>query len=93
MYYTNDGKNTSTFLPEFPASCLYVTAVGGTYHECPDFSRPAYQALAVDSYLAQNPSYLRLYDGLFNPYGRAFPDVVAQSNNFTLYRLRGLSAW
>ncbi|RFU35037.1 hypothetical protein B7463_g1305, partial [Scytalidium lignicola] len=26
---TNDGKNTSTFLPAFPASCPYVTAVGG----------------------------------------------------------------
>lgn len=28
--FSNDGKNTSTFLPEFPASCPYVTAIGGT---------------------------------------------------------------
>lgn len=27
---TNDGKNSSTFLPEFPASCPYVTTVGAT---------------------------------------------------------------
>lgn len=28
--YTNDGRNASTFLPEFPSTCPYVTAVGGT---------------------------------------------------------------
>lgn len=27
---SNDGKNTRKFLPMFPASCPYVTAVGGT---------------------------------------------------------------
>lgn len=27
---SNDGKNTTTFLPAFPASCPYITAVGGT---------------------------------------------------------------
>jgi hypothetical protein len=27
---TNDGKNSLTFLPEFPASCPYVTTVGAT---------------------------------------------------------------
>lgn len=27
---SNDGKNTTTFLPSFPASCPYITAVGGT---------------------------------------------------------------
>lgn len=27
---SNDGKNTSMFLPAFPASCPYITAVGGT---------------------------------------------------------------
>lgn len=29
--FTNDGRNASTFLPEFPSTCPYVTAVGGTY--------------------------------------------------------------
>ena len=27
---SNDGKNTAAFLPDFPASCPWVTAVGGT---------------------------------------------------------------
>ncbi|TVY58586.1 Tripeptidyl-peptidase SED2 [Lachnellula cervina] len=27
---TNDGKNTTTFIPSFPPSCPYVTAVGAT---------------------------------------------------------------
>jgi tripeptidyl-peptidase I len=27
---TNDGKNTTTFLPQFPSSCPYVTSVGAT---------------------------------------------------------------
>ncbi|KZT50360.1 subtilisin-like protein [Calocera cornea HHB12733] len=94
---TNDGKNTSSFLAGFPASCPYVTAVGGTYHESPEravpfsgggfskyFPRPLYQAAAVGGYLAANPAYLSLYEGLFNPFGRAYPDVSAQSNNFTV---------
>ena len=34
--YSNDGKNTSTFLPSFPASCPYVTTVGGTYKTNPE---------------------------------------------------------
>lgn len=28
--YSNDGKNTSMFTPVFPASCPYITTVGGT---------------------------------------------------------------
>ena len=28
--FSNDGKNTSMFLPAFPASCPYITTVGGT---------------------------------------------------------------
>jgi tripeptidyl-peptidase-1 len=38
---TNDGKNSSTFLPEFPASCPYVTAVGATMQFEPEL--PAYR--------------------------------------------------
>lgn len=38
---TNDGRNATTFLPQFPASCPYVTAVGGTKNFSPEgeFSR------------------------------------------------------
>ncbi|RDW92293.1 hypothetical protein BP5796_01687 [Coleophoma crateriformis] len=40
--FTNDGKNTSTFLPEFPASCPFVTAVGATQQFEPEVA--AYRA-------------------------------------------------
>lgn len=33
---SNDGKNTSTFLPNFPSTCPYVTSVGGTYKVNPE---------------------------------------------------------
>ena len=36
--FSNDGKNTSTFLPAFPASCPYVTAVGATERFEPEVS-------------------------------------------------------
>jgi tripeptidyl-peptidase-1 len=34
--YSNDGRNASTFLPTFPPSCPYVTAVGGTMRFDPE---------------------------------------------------------
>jgi tripeptidyl-peptidase I len=33
---SNDGKNTTTFIPSFPASCPYVTAVGATHQFEPE---------------------------------------------------------
>jgi len=79
----------------FPAACPFVTSVGGTYHVEPEraadissggfsdvFPRPSYQDEAVGAYLD------RLGDtwaGLFNPNGRGFPDVAAQSNNFSVF--------
>lgn len=33
---SNNGTNATTFLPEFPASCPYVTAVGATMHVNPE---------------------------------------------------------
>lgn len=61
---TNDGKNTTRFLPIFPAACPYVTSVGGTYRVEPEraisfssggfsdlWDRPAYQDEAVNEYL------------------------------------------
>jgi tripeptidyl-peptidase I len=59
---TNDGTNRTEFLPGFPASCPFVTAVGGTIH-IPEvavdfsgggfsnyFSRPSYQDAAVEAF-------------------------------------------
>lgn len=34
--FSNDGKNTSMFLPAFPVSCPYVTAVGATKNFDPE---------------------------------------------------------
>jgi tripeptidyl-peptidase-1 len=89
---TNDGKNTTRFLPIFPASCPYVTSVGGTVRVQPeqavDFSsggfsdlweRPAYQDKAISAYLQKLG---KQWDGLYNPNGRGFPDVAAQGQGF-----------
>jgi len=89
---TNDGKNTTRFLPIFPAACPYVTSVGGTYHVEPEeaiyfssggfsdrFPRPAYQDSAVREYLKILGDR---WKGLYNPKGRGFPDVSAQAYRF-----------
>ncbi|KAI9444513.1 peptidase S8/S53 domain-containing protein [Lactarius indigo] len=62
---TNDGTNRVQFDPAFPASCPFVTAVGGTTRINPEvavsfsgggfsnyFTRPTYQSTQVSSYLA-----------------------------------------
>lgn len=90
---TNDGKNTTRFLPIFPGSCPFVTTVGGTFRVQPEraasfsaggfsdiFPRPAYQDAAVTKYLGILGDR---WKGLYNPAGRGFPDVAAQSFNFT----------
>ncbi|KAJ7437142.1 peptidase S8/S53 domain-containing protein [Mycena galericulata] len=92
---TNDGTNRTRFIPGFPASCPFVTAVGGTTF-IPEtgiffsgggfsnyFSRPSYQDAAVKGFLDKLPK--GTYAGLFNPNGRAIPDVSAQSNNFRVF--------
>ncbi|KAF8935202.1 hypothetical protein BGZ52_000910 [Haplosporangium bisporale] len=96
--FSNDGKNKTVFLPAFPSSCPFVTSVGATASFNPEiavsrfysgggfswyFPRPSYQATAVDAYLAQLPK--GLYDGLYNPEGRAYPDVAAQGAHFQIW--------
>ena len=91
---TNDGKNTTRFLPIFPAACPFVTSVGGTNHVEPEraisfssggfsdrFPRPAYQNAAVTRYLGILGDR---WKGLYNPAGRGFPDVAAQAYNFSV---------
>ncbi|KAA1473405.1 tripeptidyl peptidase A [Dentipellis sp. KUC8613] len=93
--FTNDGRNATAFIPLFPASCPYVTSVGGTIH-VPEvavffsgggfsnyFPRPLYQEAAVRRYLDALPE--GTYKGLFNPNGRAIPDVAAQADNFRVF--------
>ncbi|KAK0109102.1 vesicle formation at the endoplasmic reticulum [Cadophora gregata f. sp. sojae] len=86
---TNDGKNTTRFMPKFPASCPYVTSVGGTYRVQPEiaasfssggfsdlWARPRWQDAAVTGYLRILGNR---WKGLYNPKGRGFPDVAAQA--------------
>jgi len=83
-----DGQNRTMFQPIFPASCPWVTSVGGTYRVLPEravsfssggfsnyFSRPAYQDAAVSSYLAAHGEQWAPY---YNASGRGMPDVSAQ---------------
>ncbi|KAG8529478.1 uncharacterized protein KY384_006115 [Bacidia gigantensis] len=89
---TNDGKNTTRFLPIFPAACPFVTSVGGTVNVEPEkavsfssggfsdrFPRPSYQDQAVTQFLEILGD---TWKGLYNPNGRGFPDVAAQGRNF-----------
>ncbi|KAL3457122.1 peptidase S8/S53 domain-containing protein [Aspergillus heterothallicus] len=92
---TNDGKNTTHFPPQFPASCPWVTSVGGTNGTAPEagvyfssggfsdlWARPAWQDAAVSGYLAKLGDVQSQY---FNASGRAFPDVAAQATNYAVY--------
>ncbi|KAF1994689.1 tripeptidyl-peptidase-like protein [Amniculicola lignicola CBS 123094] len=89
---TNDGKNTTRFLPIFPAACPYVTSVGGVRSVLPEeaiyfssggfsdlWPRPSYQDTAVPEYLKKLGNK---WEGLYNPNGRGFPDVAAQGSRF-----------
>ncbi|KAI8633223.1 subtilisin-like protein [Xylariaceae sp. FL1651] len=91
---SNDGKNTTKFQPQYPASCPWVTSVGSTrylnetatYFSSGGFSdyweRPSYQDRAVKSYLHSLGGKNKPY---FNPNGRGFPDVSAQGYGFRVY--------
>ncbi|EGX94291.1 tripeptidyl peptidase [Cordyceps militaris CM01] len=97
---TNDGRNATRFMPAFPASCPYVTAVGATRHFTPvmaafdgrsDFVTGGgfSEYFARPSYQdAAVDGYLRgigaLHDGLYNAGGRAVPDISAQGYHYTI---------
>ncbi|KAF9460533.1 peptidase S8/S53 domain-containing protein [Collybia nuda] len=89
---TNDGTNKVLFQPVFPASCPFVTAVGGTTRVNPEigvgfsgggfsryFARPLYQNQAVSKFLAR---WGTQHSGLYNATGRAYPDLAAQGQGF-----------
>lgn len=89
----NTGAKAVRFQPEFPASCPFVTTVGGTTgineHAASFtgggfsnyFSRPAYQSTQVDAFLAQLG---KTHSDMFNATGRGYPDISAQSVNFVV---------
>lgn len=98
--YSNDGKNTSMFLPAFPASCPYITAVGATKNFNPevaayDPNNGFHSGGGFSNYFArpayQNsavPAYIASlgneYAGLYNRSGRGYPDVAAQGQDFVV---------
>ncbi|EME85440.1 uncharacterized protein MYCFIDRAFT_161112 [Pseudocercospora fijiensis CIRAD86] len=90
---SNDGKNTRMFMPNFPTSCPWVTSVGATGGFSPEvavtefasgagfsnyFPMPDYQNSTVQKYMQ---GLGNMHQGLYNPNGRAYPDVSAQGNH------------
>ena len=91
---SNDGRNTTIFIPQFPGTCPYITAVGGTQSIDPEiawvassggfsnyFPQPAYQKQAISTYLSKHikPETVKYYAPFTNFSGRGFPDVAAHS--------------
>ncbi|KAH9040843.1 subtilisin-like protein [Lactarius hengduanensis] len=87
---TKDGS--VRFYTEFPATCPYVTAVGGTTGSEPEvaaslsgggfsniFKRPDYQEQAVTEFLQHLGNQ---YQGKYNGTSRGIPDISAQARRF-----------
>lgn len=92
----NDGTNRVLFQPMFPASCPFVTSVGGTTRFSPEvtasfsgggfsryFTQPNYQKTAVSAYLARQG---QTHAGLFNSGGRGYPDVTALASGYQVVK-------
>ncbi|KAF4783301.1 Pro-kumamolisin [Colletotrichum scovillei] len=90
----NDGSNQPQFTPQFPATCPYITAVGGTQAFGPEttwvasgsgfsnyFKQAWYQETMVAQYLQTGiPADVKAYYQPFaNFTGRGFPDIAAHS--------------
>ena len=90
----NTGDRAPRFTPIFPASCPYVTTVGGTQANYPEigwnssgggfsdyFAQPKYQSAFVGDYLKNKvePETLGYLSQFFNKDGRAYPDISAHS--------------
>ncbi|KAH9037063.1 subtilisin-like protein [Lactarius pseudohatsudake] len=83
------------FIPRFPATCPWVTVVGGATDYGPEvaakfsgggfsdhFERPLYQRRTVPTFLENLGSR---YQGLYNASGRGIPDIAAQSINLPMF--------
>ena len=95
--FSNDGKNTSTFVPLFPSSCPYVTTVGATKFIPEVVATDASNGFVSGggfSYYFPRPAYQDAivgayvkslgsqYKGLYNQNGRGYPDIAAQGYHF-----------
>jgi tripeptidyl-peptidase I len=86
-------NKTVEFNPIFPATCPYITSVGGTIGDSPEiawggssggfskyFPRPLYQQGAIREYLKQvDGETITYYSNYTNFNGRGFPDVAGHS--------------
>ncbi|KAH9013552.1 subtilisin-like protein [Lactarius pseudohatsudake] len=99
-FQDSSGKVSVQFIPSFPATCPWVTSVGGTTGHDPEvaasisgggfsnfFPRQPYQANAVSTFL-QN--FGDKHRGLYNPEGRGFPDVSSQAIDLFMFLGGGL---
>lgn len=90
----NDGSKKPEFEPQFPGTCPFITAVGGTQMVSPEvawnassggfsnyFPRPWYQENAIETYLHGHidPETKKYYESYTNFQGRGFPDISAHS--------------
>ncbi|EJF58997.1 family S53 protease-like protein [Dichomitus squalens LYAD-421 SS1] len=101
LYASGDGgpgcspDNITNFEANFPASCPFLTAVGGTQNYAPEegwvhssggfssiYARPPYQDAFVPAYLAKLGS---ANAGRFNASGRDIPDIAAAATDFPVY--------
>lgn len=98
-----DGSGNVQFIPRFPASCPWLTSVGGTTGHNPEvaasmsgggfsdhFPRPRYQDHAAATFFQQSGSEYSEYAGFYNPGGRGIPDLSAQGLGF-MVMLKGES--
>ncbi|XWX01678.1 hypothetical protein V2A60_009707 [Cordyceps javanica] len=97
----NDGSGAARFLPMFPASCPYVTAVGGTRGTgggggIAEETAMELSAGGFSEYFARPAYQTGVVDaylarhgeewrGLYNPAGRGIPDVAALASNYQIY--------
>ncbi|KAH8898193.1 subtilisin-like protein [Thozetella sp. PMI_491] len=91
----NPDNKTVEFNPMFPASCPYITSIGGTQAVEPEvawaassggfskyFPRPLYQQVAVSDYLKQvDKDTIQYYSNYTNFNGRGIPDISAHSGS------------
>ena len=98
MCTSNNGSNGTMFLPTFPASCPYVTAVGGTRNWDPEIAgfdaRRTFVTGGGFSNYFPLPRYQKgtvdayvnslgsLHDGLYNKTGRGYPDISVRGYHY-----------
>ncbi|KAK4175257.1 putative Tripeptidyl-peptidase precursor [Triangularia setosa] len=94
----NDGSQKKMFIPTFPASCPYVTAVGAVDNVAPPFTgedfsaggfsnyfdRPIWQDEVVKPYVDGLVARKDPRVGLFNSTGRAMPDISVIGSGFQI---------